>query len=72
MSAQRCPASPQASDGRLGHDRLENRGDELAQQSPSRGAGQAASGKSSAQRGESSSSSTSGSSRRMTKRWAKR
>ena len=53
-------------EGRLRNDGLEQCGDELAQQAPSTGSGQAAS----AQRGESSSSSMSGSSRRIIRRWA--
>ena len=72
MSAQRHQAAPQASEGRLGHDRLQQGGDELAQQAPRVWPGQAARAKPSAQRGESSSPSMSGSSRRMIKRWASR
>jgi|HubBroStandDraft_1064217.scaffolds.fasta_scaffold64040_2 hypothetical protein len=71
MTVQSRQAVSQAGDGRLGHDRLQQRGDELAQQAPSLRPGQAARGKLSAQRGESPSPSTSGSSRRMIKRWAK-
>ena len=72
MSAQRHQAAPQASEGRLGHDCLQQGSDELAQQAPRVWAGQAARAKPSAQRGKSSSSSMSGSSRRMIKRWASR
>ena len=70
MSAQSLQATLEASEGRLGHDRLQQRSDELAQQAPGLRAGQAARAKPSAQRGECSSPSTSGSSRRMIKRWA--
>ena len=70
MSAHRLQAALQASEGGLGHDRLHERSDELAQQAPGLRAGQAARAKPSAQRGESSMPSTSGSSKRMTRRWA--
>jgi hypothetical protein len=71
MTVQSRQAVSQASEGRLGHDRLQQGSDELAQQAPSLRPGQAARGRLSAQRGESSSPSTSGSSRRMIKRWAR-
>ena len=70
MAAESRQAVSQASEGRLGHDRLQQGSDELAQQAPSLRPGQAARGTLSSQRGESSSPSTSGSSRRMIKRWA--
>ena len=50
MSAQRHQAAPQASEGRLGHDRLQQGSDELAQQAPRVWPGQAAGAKPSAQR----------------------
>ena len=52
MSAQRHQAAPQGSEGRLGHDRLQQGSDELAQQAPRVWAGQAAKARPSAQRGE--------------------
>jgi len=72
MSPQRRDAALQASEVRLRHDRLQKGSDELAYEAPGARAGQAARAMPSAQCGESSSSSTSGSSRRMTRRWAKR
>ena len=71
MTVQSRQAVSQASEGRLGHDRLQQGSDELAQQAPGLRPGQAARGELSAQRGKSSSPSTSGSSRRMIKRWAR-
>ena len=71
MAMQSGEAVFQASEGRLGHDRLPEGSDELAQQTPSLWLGQAARGKLLARRGESSKPSASGSSRRMTKRWAR-
>lgn len=56
----------QTVDGRLRDDCLQNRGEQLAQHAPSARPGQAVI----AQRGESSSSSTSGSSKRMISRCA--
>ncbi len=50
MSAQRLQAALQASEGWLGHDRLHERSDELAQQAPGLRAGQAARAKPWAQR----------------------
>ena len=70
MAVQSGQAVSQASEGRLGHDRLQQGSDELAQQAPVP-PGQAARGRLSAQREESSTLSTSGSSRRMIKRWAR-
>jgi len=70
MSAERGDAASKTWEGWLGHDRLDERGDELPQQAPGARAGQAARVRPSAERGESSSSSTSGSSRRMINRWA--
>jgi hypothetical protein len=71
MAAESREAVSQASEGRLGHDRLQQGSDELAQQAPSLRLGQAARSTLLSQRGESSSPSTSGSSRRMIKRWAR-
>jgi hypothetical protein len=70
MSPQRGQPSVQASQGWLGHDRVHEASDELPQQAPGRRAGQAARATPSAERGESSSASISGSSTRMIKRWA--
>ena len=70
MTVQSRQAVSQASEGRFGHDRLQQGSDELAQQAPSLRPRQAARGKRSAERGESSTPSTSGSSRRMIRRWA--
>ena len=64
MSAEPGFTSPQASEAGLRDDGLEEGGGELAQQAPRSGAGQAAV----AQRGESSSSSTRGSSSGMASR----
>ena len=64
MSSQCGAGLSQASDGRLRNDRLKKRGDELTQNPPGTGRRQAAW----AERGESSSSSTSGSSKRMISR----
>jgi len=71
MSPQGRQAPSQASEGWLGHDRLQQGSDELPQEAPSLWAGQAARARGSAQRGESSSPSMSGSSKRMIKRWAR-
>ncbi len=64
MSVELGFAVADALDARLREDGLAQRGDELAQQAPATGLGQAAA----AQRGESSSSSMNGSSSRMTRR----
>ena len=52
MAVQSRQAVSQASEGRLGHDRLQQGSDELAQQAPSLRLGQAAAGRLSAQREE--------------------
>ena len=63
MSSEGNARGSQAGEGRLREDGLQQRGDELAEQPPQPGTGQAA-----AERGESSSSSTSGSSKRIISR----
>jgi hypothetical protein len=64
MSSEARLTSPQAIDRRLREDGLEEDGDELVEETPGCGSGQAAAAK----RGESSNSSMSGSSRRMMRR----
>jgi hypothetical protein len=68
VPAELCGAAPEAGEGRLGDDRLEERCEKLAQQAPGRWPGQAAC----AQCGESSNSPISGSSSKMTNRCASR
>ena len=68
MSSQGCLGAPQGCQGGLRKNGLEQGGDQLDQEAPGAWAGQAAL----AQRGESSSSSINGSSRRIIKRWARR
>ena len=68
MSPYRLRTASQAGDCRLGDDGLDGCGDKLEQQTPGAGTGQAAS----AQRGESSNASTSGSSNKIIRRWASR
>jgi hypothetical protein len=65
MSLEAPSRAFEAGECRLGEDGLAQRGDELAQQAPSAGAGQAAFG-----RGEPSSAPSSGSSRRIISRCA--
>lgn len=67
VSSQGVSGAPEAGEARLWNDGVEERSDELARQAPEAGTGQAAV----AQRGESSSSSMMGSSKRIIKRWAK-
>lgn len=64
MPSQTTLAASQGFQGGLRHDGLHETGDELAQQAPGAGPCQAALGR----RGETSSASTSGSSRRMARR----
>ena len=64
MSLKVCRAALEAGDRGFGNDGLTNRGDELAQETPGGGPGQAAAAK----RGESSNASTSGSSNRIISR----
>ena len=64
VATQARPALPEAVKGWLRGDCLQECCDELGEKTPSAGSGQAAS----AQRGESSNASTSGSSRRIAKR----
>ena len=64
MSGEFCFAGSDGIDGWLRKDGLAQRGDELAEQAPAAGWGQAAL----AQRGESSSSSINGSSSKMVRR----
>lgn len=67
MSGEFCFGRSDGVEGRLWEDGLAQGGDELGEQTPAAGRGQAAI----AQRGESPSSSINGSSSRMVRRWAK-
>ena len=67
VSSERVAQAAQSGEAGLGNDGLADGGDELAGKTPEAGTGQAAI----AERGESSSSSMMGSSRRIKRRWAK-